>query len=42
VKSFGSDGMGIAALTVWSLLYCWLALTLRAPSQQPVGLPAAG
>jgi hypothetical protein len=45
VKNFGSDGLGIAALTVWSLLYCWLALSLRTASKearQPVGLPAAG
>ena len=42
VRFLASDGLGIAALTIWSLLYCWLALTLRTPSQQKVGLPAAG
>ncbi|MDX6283662.1 MAG: hypothetical protein QOH03_4733 [Kribbellaceae bacterium] len=45
VRFFASDGVGIAALTVWSLLYCWLALSLRAAANETrpaVGLPAAG
>lgn len=29
VKFFASDGLGIAALTIWSLLYLWLALRIR-------------
>ena len=32
VKFFGSDGWGIAALTIWSLLYLWLALRIRSAS----------
>ncbi|TDU91652.1 hypothetical protein EV138_5263 [Kribbella voronezhensis] len=46
VRFFASDGLGIAALTLWSLSYCWLALSLRAASrtrQAAVsGLPTAG
>jgi hypothetical protein len=44
VRFFASDGPAIAALTVWSLLYCWLALSLRAASKtrQSEALPAAG
>jgi hypothetical protein len=31
VRFFGSDGLGIAALTVWSLLYIWLGVRLGVP-----------
>jgi hypothetical protein len=44
LKFVASDGVGIAALTVWSLLYCWLGLSLRAAANETrpvVGLPAA-
>jgi hypothetical protein len=44
LRFLAGDGVGIAALTVWSLLYCWLALSLRAAANETrpaVPLPAA-
>jgi hypothetical protein len=40
LKAFASDGLGIAALTIWSLLYVWLALRIRSASGEPVPTPA--
>lgn len=37
VRFLASDGLGIAALTIWSLLYVWVGvrLGLRRPTAQP-------
>jgi hypothetical protein len=35
LQFFASDGLGIAALTVWSLIYGWLALRLRTAAGSP-------
>lgn len=40
LKDFASDGVGIAALTIWSLLYVWLALRIRSASNEAVPSPA--
>jgi hypothetical protein len=42
LKNFASDGVGIAALTIWSLLYVWLALRIRSASNEAVHSAAAG
>lgn len=36
IRFFGSDGLGIAALTIWSLLYVWVGvrLSVRGPTDQ--------
>jgi hypothetical protein len=40
VRTFGSDGLGIAGLTLWSLLQIPLAVRLRAPVQAYAVQPA--
>jgi hypothetical protein len=42
IRFLASDGLGIAALTVWSLLYIWLGLRLGDPGRRSRDLRADG